>query len=72
MVEKIVTGLLGGNGDSTNNVIVDLMGFDGWPACFAMREVASGPTKGSLFGVWSSMFGLQCSMFGSVAKFKTC
>lgn len=41
LVEKLVKSLI--SEDNTSNVIVDLLGFDAWPACFAMKELATGP-----------------------------
>ena len=41
-MEKVVQGLLGGPGEDTSNVILDLLGFDAWPACYAMHEIAAG------------------------------
>ncbi|CAK9107144.1 Uncharacterized protein SCF082_LOCUS49885 [Durusdinium trenchii] len=39
-VQKLVKSLI--SEDNTSNVIVDLLGFDAWPACFAMKELATG------------------------------
>ena len=42
MVDKIVGGLLSAEDCETSNVILDLLGYDGFPACYAMAKVAAG------------------------------
>ena len=41
LVEKVVNALIGPE-DTSNNVVIDLLGFDGWPVCFVMKEIAAG------------------------------
>jgi len=42
VVDKIVGGLLSSEDGETSNVILDLLGYDGFPACYAMSKVAAG------------------------------
>ena len=41
-MDKIVGGLLSAEDGETSNVILDLLGYDGFPACYAMAKVAAG------------------------------
>jgi hypothetical protein len=42
LVDKVTSAILSTGDGETNNVLLDLCGFDGWPASFAMTQVASG------------------------------
>lgn len=42
LVEKMTGALLNTGDGETSNIIVDLLGFDGWPACFALQQSAGG------------------------------
>ena len=42
IVEKVTSGLLSPMDEDTSNVVIDLLGFDGWPASYAMGQLAGG------------------------------
>ena len=42
LVDKVTSALLGADNDDTSNIILDLIGYDGWPAIYAMMQVSSG------------------------------
>ena len=42
LVDRVTSAILDTGDVETNNVLLDLCGFDGWPASFAMTQVASG------------------------------
>lgn len=42
LVDKMASALLNTGDGETSNVLVDLLGFDGWPACFALQQAAAG------------------------------
>jgi len=42
IVEKVVSSLLSTGDGETSNIVVDLLGFDGWPACYCMSQIAAG------------------------------
>jgi len=57
----MVTGLLNTGDGETSNILLDLLGFDGWPACYAMQQVAAGEPEKKWFGVllfWCFVFGM--------------
>ena len=45
VVEKVVGAVLNTGDGETNNVLLDLLGYDGFPACFAMTKAAAGPNN---------------------------
>ena len=46
-----MTGLLGPDSESTtHNVLVDLLGYDGWPAMWALGQAAAGNCGTKPFG----------------------
>ena len=56
LVDKMTTGLLNTADGETSNILLDLLGFDGWPACFAMQQTAAGESDeiwlDDLFYAW--------------------
>lgn len=41
-MDKVVSSLLSTGDGETSNIVVDLLGFDGWPACYCMTQIAAG------------------------------
>lgn len=59
----MVTGLLNTGDGETSNILLDLLGFDGWPACYAMQQVAAGePEKNGLVFCCFGVLCLGCSI----------
>lgn len=43
LVEKVTAALLNpGSSEESGTVLLDLLGFDGWPASFTMNQLAAG------------------------------
>ena len=56
----MVTGLLNTGDGETSNVLLDLLGFDGWPACYAMQQVAAGESSETLIWCFVLCLGSLC------------
>lgn len=54
----MVTGLLNTGDGETSNILLDLLGFDGWPACYAMQQVAAGEPEKKM--VWCFVVLVFC------------
>lgn len=52
----MVTGLLNTGDGETSNIIIDLLGFDGWPACYTMQQSAAGEPEEILVWCFYVMF----------------
>lgn len=44
-MDRLVTGLLSNSPSTASVVVLDILGYDGWPAVFALSKVAQGELK---------------------------